>query len=194
MLYIYHHIYPNKRGVEISKEQFERIQNNFTEKFNYIESVVQYSENEWVTLFKFYEIKETFNDDDIIFYIHTKSAVNGYNANVEWRELLEKELIDNSNFYIDKINLGFDTAGILMGIPNWSENLYGGNFWYMNAKYLKSIEQNSYWDFNTRHSAETFFVQSGKNWNPYNNPLVNLKEYPSLLYHLKQQAYKNPII
>ena len=28
MLYIYHHIYPNKRGVEISKEQFERIQNN----------------------------------------------------------------------------------------------------------------------------------------------------------------------
>lgn len=194
MLYIYHHIYPNKRGIEISKEQLERIRNNFTEKFIYIESVVHHSENEWATLFKLYKNKEIFKDGDIIFYLHTKSAVNSYSANIEWREFLEKELIDKSNFYIDKINLGFDTAGILMGIPNWSEGLYGGNFWYMSAKYLKSIEQNSYWDFNTRHSAETYFIQSGLNYNPYNNPLVNLKGYPSLLHHLKQQAYKNPLI
>ena len=194
MVFVFHHIYSNQRGLEIAQQQKERVYSNFKFQFEYKDNVVPLNQNEWSTLLEIYKSKEVFQNDDIIFYFHTKSAVNGYNANIEWKELLESELIDKCDFYIDKIKLGFDTAGILMGIPNWSENLYGGNFWYMNARYLKGIEENEYWDTTNRHQAESCFIQSGKNWNPYNNPLISFDNYPYLFNHLTQQAFKKELI
>ena len=32
-------------------------------------------------------------------------------------------------------DLGFDTSGVLIGIPHWSQKIYGGNFWWTTVKF-----------------------------------------------------------
>lgn len=193
MLYVYHHIYSNDRGLKIGEEQKNRIYEKINLEFKYIQNIVPLYENEWPTLLKMFEENKNYNNEDIILYIHTKSAVNNYLYNEEWRELLELELVDNSQFYIDKIKMGFSTSGCLMGIPYWSPKIYGGNFWYINSQYLKTLKKNNYWDYNNRHSAENHFIQSGEDWKPYNNPLIdfnNFFNFKKFIYEEMRNIFK----
>ena len=189
MLYIYHHIFPTKRGMVIKEEQKKRIYEKINTEFTYIESINSIDKNEWETIIKLYNEAKNYKDNDIILYIHTKGAVNDYLYNAEWRDCMETELIDNHLFYLDKIKMGFDTAGCLMGIPDWSQNFYGGNFWYISCEYLKRIPYDEKWDFKNRHLVETNFIQRGENWKPYNNPLVDVQKYPTFYEIIYQETH-----
>lgn len=194
MLYIYHHIYPSESGMIIKEEQKKRIYEKINVEFEYIPNIVSDKENEWPTLIKLYNDVKNYKDDDIILYIHTKGAVNNYLYNVEWRDCMETELIDNYLFYLDKINVGFNTAGCLMGIPHFSETFYGGNFWYIKCEYLKTITYNNYWDFTNRHTTEGDFIQRGKNWKPYNNPLIDFQKYPNFYQTIFLESHHKSIV
>jgi hypothetical protein len=191
MLYIYHHIYPSTSGHIIKEEQKNRIYEKIDIEFTYIENIVELDKNEWPTIIKLYNDAKKYNDDDIILYIHTKGAVNNFIYNKEWRDFMETELIDNYSFYLDKIKIGFNTSGCLMGIPHWSPTFYGGNFWYMQCKYLKTIKYNDNWNFKNRYEPELDFIQRGIDWKPYTNPIIVLNDWPTFNQTIYEQSHYN---
>ena len=87
---------------------------------------------------------------------------------------MERELIDDYNTHINALKMGFDTSGVLMGIPIFSEYYYPGNFWWARVDSLKKIEKNYPWNFEKRgrYAAENNFLQLIPNWKPYSNPYI----------------------
>ena len=189
MINIIQHIYPNELGTKIANEQSNRIKFTIKEPYNLIQSVVDvefgteldtYKKllNEWV---------DGFNDNDLILFIHTKGATRNNKIKREWREYLERELIDNYQYHTTVLNRGFDTSGVLMGIPHWSEGFYPGNFWWANAKFIKRINKNIIDTFPSRWHAELNFLSSIKDWNPHSNPFLNFDKTKNFYYYIKNQ-------
>jgi hypothetical protein len=188
MIHILHHIFPNELGKKIAKEQFERIEKKIKKPYNYIENNVGLSGNELNTYkLLIQNCLNSFELDDVVLFIHTKGATRDNLIKREWREYLERELIDDYEYHIDKLYLGFDTSGVLMGIPHWSENFYPGNFWWAKVDFLNKIDKKCEWRMENRWYAENGFFHSIKKWNPFSKPTTNFDKLDNFYMYIKDQ-------
>ncbi len=211
MIKIYHHIYSTKEGLEIASKQKERIDKNILNDFEYFPNIVKKYQTEIWTLKKLQDDCLELSDDTFILYIHTKGATKPTIEREQWREYMEKELIDNYKFHLNILTKGFSSSGVLMGIPYWSmdktgNSFYGGNFWWTTARYIKSLPMDLGWDgwypektFNKDTDdfgnwiswAEIKFLNQGNSYNPYNVPFFNINEYKELADLIVLQITEN---
>ena len=130
------------------------------------------------------------HNNDVVLYIHNKGATKkGKDAlgMDELTDIIESELIDNHQHYIDVLNDGiYSTAGILCGVPFWSDTFYAGNIFCVTGRYLKELPPTDYPYINS-YCAESMFLQRG-NWKPYSRVYkVNHNLYPNFIkMYLKQ--------
>ena len=190
---VYHHIWPYGRGESIGERQKERIF-NYIKDFDYIPNVVPHTENENHTLHKMWEDAKKMDDNQIIFYIHNKGATKKGNDALgmdELTDIIESELIDNHQHYVDILKEGYySTSGVLCGVPFWSDTFYAGNIFWVTAKYLKELPPTDYPYINS-YGAEAMFLQRG-NWKPYSRVYkVNHNLYPNFvkLYLIQVQSH-----
>jgi hypothetical protein len=210
MIRIYHHIYPLGAGLSISESQKNRIFSKIEDEFEYIPNHVKSHQVELWSLKKLQNDSVNYNDDDPILYIHTKGAIKQTVENAQWREYLERELIDNYKFHLEILKKGFDTSGVLMGIPYWSSSIYPGNFWWTTAGYIKRLPQNlgwEGWDIDSTNTndgtrfgngfigwAETKFINKGENYKPYTSPVFNINGFEQFANLIAEEINKNKTI
>lgn len=189
MIYCYHHIWPFERGVGIGKRQKERILENIKD-IEYRPNVVPRNENENHTLHKLWEDAKLMQNNDVVLYIHNKGATKKGDDALgmdELTDIIESEVIDNHQHYINVLQEdNYSTAGILCGVPFWSDTFYAGNIFWVRARYLKDLPPTDYPYINS-YGAEAMFLQRG-NWKPYSRVYkVNHNLYPNFVkMYLKQ--------
>lgn len=151
--------------------------------------------HEFTTLDLIEKDKQSFGNSDYILYIHTKGASkqndSKYENIISWRQIM-------NYFNIEKVKTVFqifdktdyNTYGILYGeiydslLKNdWK--LYSGNFWWVKASYLKTINLEGI-KLN-RAAAETKYIQSGENWKPYS--AYNIDEINHYNVNFKRNEY-----
>jgi hypothetical protein len=203
MIRIYYHIYAIDGVESIIEEQLSLMETHFNFKHiinigiclseenipidNIIKLIDKYNKsnhivvcdiknecNEFVTLDLIETHKSTFDDNDLIFYLHTKGASkqksDDYKENVIWRNRMQDVNIKNHNHVFNLFNsTDFNTYGLLL--ENVNNLIYSGNFWWVKGKYIKTIniedvEKN-------RWNAESQYIQNGTNWNPYSEYVKN---------------------
>lgn len=186
MIKVYHHIYPYNAGENIAESQKKRLFEKILDDFDYIPNIVKSHQCELWTLKTLQNDCKLMDDKTNILYIHTKGATKPTIERQQWREYMEKELIDNYKFHIDILSKGFSSSGVLMGIPFWSSTIYGGNFWWTTAEYIKTLPEDLDWrnwnenetnktlEFGYMGWAETKFLNKGQNYNPYTIPFFNI--------------------
>lgn len=185
MIRIYYHVYAVKGVEEIIDEQLtllDKIKEPYElsvglsvsdSTFNYDHllkrinpKIIKNYNNEFLTLNLIEQ--DNIDDDDYIFYLHTKGAskinTGRYELESNWRRILNYNLIieynkalsslENSNTY------GFQLEELDNGI-----NVYSGNFWWATGNYIKTINTENI-DKSNRYNAELNFIQNGINWNP----------------------------
>jgi hypothetical protein len=207
MIRIYHHIYPLGAGLTIAEQQKNRIFDKITDEFDYIPNQVKSHQVELWTLKKLQTESFNYNDDEPILYLHTKGATKQTVERFQWREYLEREVIDNYKFHLDILKKGFDTSSVLMGIPYWSSSIYGGNFWWTTAGYIKRLPEDlgwEGWDIDSTNTndgtrfgkgfmgwAETKFINKGENYNPYTIPFFNIEGVEQFANLIADEINKN---
>jgi hypothetical protein len=208
MIRIYYHIYAIDGVESIIEEQLSLMETHFNFKHiinigiclseenipidNIIKLIDKYNKsnhivvcdiknecNEFVTLDLIETHKSTFDDNDLIFYLHTKGASkqksDDYKENVIWRNRMQDVNIKNHNHVFNLFNsTDFNTYGLLL--ENVNNLIYSGNFWWVKGKYIKTIniedvEKN-------RWNAESQYIQNGTNWNPYSEYVKMIKTKP----------------
>jgi len=175
MIHIYHHIWKGGTGLQISKQQKERLYNNITDEFIYHPNITDVNQHEGHTLLKMLDEIKEFDNEDYILYIHTKGASKSNELyEIEWREYMELSLIDDYKIHIKMLEDGYDSSGVLMAndelqfIRHWAGGFYGGNFWWTKVKLLNRIPKNikEMWGkMEDRHMAEWCFLNKIDNWN-----------------------------
>jgi hypothetical protein len=147
--------------------------------------------HELVTLDLIEKDIEKFGDTDYILYLHTKGASKQSDNRIEnitsWRHLMNYY---NIELWRDAItvfnNSTYNTYGVLFG--KWgSWILYSGNFWWMTAKYAKTLNLEGI-KKTSRYSAEHSFIQSGKDWKPYSPYNSNASDIYSQLFTRDEYA------
>lgn len=193
MIRVYHHIWPFNFGKEIAENQKRRIEKSITKEYTYHPNIVEYDQNENHTLQKLINEIDEYDDNDIILYLHTKGATYNKLYQKQWREYMERDLIDDYESHINMINKGFDTSGVLMGIPIWSDNIYGGNFWWVKSESIKKIPKdlNNHLNFDTRHDAEFKFLKLIPNWNPYSKPFFKFGNNDEFCFFIVKDMFEN---
>ena len=178
MLRIYHHIWPGGDGLDIGKNQKERIFNNIVDEFIYYPNIVNINQNECDTLLKMLEEIKKFDKEDCILFLHTKGATKPNQLyEKEWREYMELSVIDDYKSHIVNLNNGFDTSGVLLNYKNsaldfmkyWGVGFYSGNFWWAKVKTFNKITVNikKQWGTNvSRYASESNFFTFIQKWNP----------------------------
>lgn len=179
---IIHHVYPTDGCLSIANNQLERIKNNIKSEYTYHRNLVDKNQHELHTLKNLLNVLiDEFNDNDFILYLHPKSCTHPKMDEMSaWREYMEYHLIDNYQNHTKMLDMGFDTSGVLMGIPIFGENYYAGNFWWARVDSLKKIPKNYNWNMEARAEAENNFYQMIPNWKPYVYPIIDFDNY----YHL----------
>lgn len=189
MLYVYHHIWPFGRGEEIGKRQKERIFANIKD-FEYVPCVVNQNENTNHTLERMWEDAKFNHNNDYYLFIHNKGATKkGFDAKAqdELTDIIESELVDNYQHYIDVLEEGYhSSAGIMCGVPFWADTYYAGDLYWVSGRYLKELPKPDY-DYVHQYIAEAMFLQRG-NWKPYSRVYkINYNLYPNFVkLYLKQ--------
>jgi len=153
-------------------------------KFNYKIKDIRCRGNEFITLDLIEEDKKMFGDEDYIFYFHTKGASKishvFYNYICDWRNLLNYFNIEKVNSVFKILEKGnFNTYGINLLdriYNNKPTKMYGGNFWWAKAKYVKTIDTKKSDKF-IRVDAEINYIQNGIDWNPFNAFNSNVNHY-----------------
>jgi hypothetical protein len=150
-------------GLSVSNESY-----NYDNLLNKIKpNTIKYNENEFLTLNLIQQDK--IEDDDYVFYFHTKGAskINTplYEKESNWRKILNYYLITKYDDFLKNLEkhntLGFQLEELDNGI-----DIYSGNFWWSTGKYIKTINTDNV-DKTDRYNAELNFIQNGENWNPY---------------------------
>lgn len=181
MIRIIHHIYSTQECNSVADDQQLRIKNKINSEYTYHRNVVSKGEHELHTLTNLLNsIIYDFNDNDFILYLHPKGCTHQNDEMREWREYMEYHLIDNYEIHTKMLDIGFDTSGVLMGIPIFAENYYAGNFWWARVDSLKKIPKNYNWNMNSRAEAENNFYQLIPDWNPYVYPIIDFDKNSSL--------------
>lgn len=190
MVHVYYHIYAIDGVEDIITEQLNLIKKHFdfpytlnvgisiakenqsiSKILNMVNDIrdIRAMGNEFTTLDLIEKDKDKFGDTDYILYIHTKGASKQNDINfkniISWRHLM-------NYFNIEKVKdvfklferTDFNTYGVLFGrAGKWT--IYSGNFWWMKGEYAKTINLENV--KRNRFSAETDYIQNGKNWKPY---------------------------
>jgi hypothetical protein len=149
-------------GLSVSNELYDY--NHLLDKIT--PNVIKYNENEFLTISLIQQDK--IEDDDYIFYFHTKGAskINTklYEKESNWRKVLNYYLITK---YVDVLkNLKeHNTFGFQLEEMNSGVDIYSGNFWWATGKYIKTINTDNV-DKTNRYNAELNFIQNGENWKP----------------------------
>ena len=150
-------------GLSVSNESY-----NYDNLLNKIKpNIIKYGDNEFLTL-NLIQL-DNIEDDDYIFYFHTKGAskINTglYELESNWRKHLSYYLITK---YVEVIkNLKeYNTFGYQLEQLDNGIDIYSGNFWWATGKYIKTINTDDV-DKTDRYNAELKFIQNGDNWNPF---------------------------
>ena len=150
-------------GLSVSNESY-----NYDNLLNKIKpNIIKYGDNEFLTL-NLIQL-DNIEDDDFIFYFHTKGAskINTglYELESNWRKHLSYYLITK---YVEVIkNLKeYNTFGYQLEQLDNGIDIYSGNFWWATGKYIKTINTDDV-DKTDRYNAELKFIQNGENWNPF---------------------------
>jgi hypothetical protein len=130
--------------------------------------------NEFVTLDLIETHKSTFDDNDLIFYLHTKGASKQKSGEYEeiliWRNRMHDTNIINHNYVFDLFNsTDFNTYGLLL--ENVGNLIYSGNFWWVKGKYIKTINIENI--EKNRWNAELQYIQNGISWVPHSEYTKN---------------------
>ena len=169
-------------GISIANETIstESLLNKFYDynKPNYFVRDVKAFGNEFTTIDLIEKDKHIFGDSDYILYLHTKGASKMSNPNYEniktWRELMNYFNIERCK---DVFNIFEKTEYNTYGALSCNINgctFYSGNFWWITAKYLKTIFLGDM--YKSRFNAEISYIQNGIDWKPYsayNMPVTN---------------------
>ena len=138
--------------------------------------------NEFVTLDLIETHKPTFDDNDLIFYLHTKGASKqntiDYLESERWRNVMQSFNIEHvKNVFEVLKSESYNTYGVLLETLKNSKNvIYSGNFWWMTGEYAKTININGV-DRN-RWNAELQYIQKGNDWKPYSYFIKNKNIVP----------------
>lgn len=127
------------------------------------------NEFEFITLNLIERDKPLFDDNDYVFYLHTKGATKQNDSvAVRWRNKMQLHNIKQIDNVFGVLNGGkFNTYGVLLEtVTNPTNIMYSGNFWWMTGKYAKTININNV-DTTRRCNAELQYIQKGNNWKPY---------------------------
>jgi hypothetical protein len=150
-------------GLSVSNESYDY--NGLLDKIS--PSILKYGENEFLTLNLIQQ--DDIEDDDYIFYFHTKGAskINTglYELESNWRKNLNYYLITKYTEVIRNLK-EYNTFGYQLEELDNGINIYSGNFWWSTGKYIKTINTDDV-DKTDRYNAELKFIQNGKNWNPF---------------------------
>lgn len=192
MVHIYYHIYAIDGVESIIDEQLNLIKKHFdfpytlnvgisvanddtsiTNILNNFDKVrdVRARGSEFTTLDLIENDKDRFGESDYILYIHTKGASklkNPLYSNIKsWRELMQYFNIEKyKNVFTLFEKTDYNTYGVLFcNVKN--NKIYGGNFWWAKASYLKTLNMNGI--SKNRNNAEWSFIQNGKEWKPYSS-------------------------
>lgn len=186
MIRIYYHVYAIDNVDEIIDEQLALLNkinepfkltvglsvSNESYNYNYLldkinPKIVKHGENEFLTL-NLIELDEI-EDDDYIFYFHTKGASklnsNLYKKESIWRQLLNYTLIIQYQNAIKNLK-EYNTFGYQLEELDNGIDIYSGNFWWSTGKYIKTINTENI-DKSNRCNAELNFIQNGKDWKPH---------------------------
>ena len=185
MIKIYYHVYGIDNVNEIIDEQLtllNKIKEPFkltvglsvsNESYNYDylldkinPKIIKHGENEFLTL-NLIELDDI-EDDDYIFYFHTKGAsklnTNLYKKEYSWRQLLNFILITQYQNAIKNLE-EYNTFGYQLEELSNGIDIYSGNFWWSTGKYIKTINTETV-DKSDRYNAELNFIQRGIDWKP----------------------------
>ena len=150
-------------GLSVSKESYDY--NGLLDKIS--PNIIKYGENEFLTLNLIQQ--DNIEDDDYIFYFHTKGAskinTSLYELESNWRKNLNYYLITKYTEVIRNLK-EYNTFGYQLEELDNGINIYSGNFWWATGKYIKTINTDDV-DKTDRYNAELNFIQNGKNWNPF---------------------------
>lgn len=156
---------PFKLMVGLSVSEISYNYQHLLEKIN--PQIIRNNENEFLTLNLIEQ--DDVEDDDFIFYLHTKGASklnsNLYQKEHNWRQILNYHLISKYTEVL-KILEKYNTFGYQLEQLDNGIDIYSGNFWWATGKYIKTINTNNI-DKSDRYNAELNFVQNGENWNPF---------------------------
>lgn len=127
---------------------------------------VKRNENEFLTLDLILNDSKNFNDDDYIFYFHTKGITRLDSENItSWRNLMSYFNIEKCEDVLRILGYGdYNTYGVLL--ETTPRRWYSGNFWWASGKYLKTIDITGV-DKTYRLNAEANFISKGIKWRPY---------------------------
>ena len=142
---------------------------------------IKTKDNEFVTLNLIEKDKLSFDNTDLILYLHTKGAskqnTDAYSESKRWRNFMQLYNIK----YIDNVfgvfNSGlYNTYGVLLETVNDYKNIiYSGNFWWITGEYAKTINIDNV-DKSDRYNAELQYIQTGINWKPYSYFIKDKKD------------------
>lgn len=149
-------------GLSVSNESYDY--NNLLGKLN--PSIIKYNDNEFLTLNLIQQ--DDIEDDDYIFYLHTKGASklksNLYEKESDWRKILNYYLIGKYEDVLKNLD-GYNTFGYQLEELENGIDIYSGNFWWATGKYVKTINADGV-DKLDRYNAELKFIQNGIDWKP----------------------------
>lgn len=131
--------------------------------------------NEFVTLNLIERDKPLFNNNDYIFYLHTKGATKQIDSeSIRWRNVMQLYNIQYINNIFNILNSNtFNTYGVLLEtVINPTNIMYSGNFWWMTGEYAKTIDISKV-DITNRCNAELQYIQKGIDWKPYSEFIKN---------------------
>ena len=150
-------------GLSVSNELYDY--NHLLDKIN--PKVIKYKENEFLTINLIQQDK--IEDDDYIFYFHTKGAskINTklYEKESNWRKILNYFLITQYEDVLKNLK-EHNTFGYQLEEMDNGIDIYSGNFWWATGKYIKTINTDNI-DMADRYNAELNFIQNGLNWKPH---------------------------
>ena len=149
-------------GLSVSNESYDY--NHLLDKIT--PNVIKYNENEFLTISLIQQDK--IEDDDYIFYFHTKGAskINTklYEKESNWRKVLNYYLITKYKDVLKNLK-EHNTFGFQLEEMDRGIDIYSGNFWWATGKYIKTIDTDNV-DKTNRYNAELNFIQNGENWKP----------------------------
>jgi hypothetical protein len=186
MIRIYYHVYAIDGVERIIDEQLTLLDNikepyelivglsisNLTFNYDHLlkminPKIIKHNDNEFLTINLIEQ--DIIDDDDYIFYLHTKGAskINTpfYDKVSNWRRILNHHLIIDYKKVLKSLE-NFNTCGFQLEELENGINIYSGNFWWSTGKYIKTINTDNI-DKTNRYDAELNFIQNGDNWNPY---------------------------
>jgi hypothetical protein len=169
-------------GINVDREN-KKISNIISklidyDKRNYLIRDIRIGVPEFTTLDLILDDVELMNDDDKVFYLHTKGAskinATNYNNIVDWRNLLMYFNVERVLDIFEAFKTDYNTFGCLFK-EFGNLKIYDGNFWWAKGEYIKTLNLESI--RKNKANAEMSFIQKGENWKPYTIYNSNVEHY-----------------